>query len=229
LSTNLPRCLQEFRSIIQNHTRLVLDLPEGFQRAAVLIPLLQRDKDWRLIFTRRTDQVSHHKNEISFPGGIVEDQDRNLIHTAKREAYEELGITNVQILGLIDDIPTISKYIVTPIVGYIEDSGKIKSDQVNTPEIAYTLEASLSYLTIPEIFSVKEVPYKGDFIFKVPFFDYEGEIIWGATGRILVNFLKKLNLLKSDCRLQLMNHDSWEDEYDSIIDLNSDVDLSFLK
>jgi hypothetical protein len=76
---------------------------------------------------------------------------------------------------------------------------------------------------------VKEVPYKGDFIFKVPFFDYEGEIIWGATGRILVNFLKKLNLLKSDCRLQLMNHDSWEDEYDSIIDLNSDVDLSFLK
>lgn len=229
MSTNLPRCLQEFRSIIQNHTRLVLDLPKGFQRAAVLIPLLQRDKDWRLIFTRRTDQVSHHKNEISFPGGSVEDQDSDLIHTAKREAYEELGITNVQILGLIDDIPTISKYIVTPVVGYIEDSGKIKSDQVNTPEIAYTLEASLSYLTIPEIFSVKEVPYKGDFIFKVPFFDYKGEIIWGATGRILVNFLKKLNLLKSDCRPQLMNHDSWKGEYDSIIDLNSDIDLSFLK
>ncbi|MFX0207909.1 MAG: NUDIX hydrolase, partial [Candidatus Hodarchaeota archaeon] len=103
---NLPRCLQNFSLIIQSHPRLVLDLPEGFQRAAVLIPLIQREKEWRLIFTRRTDQVSHHKNEISFPGGRVDDQDQSLIHTAEREAYEELGLTNVEILGLIDDIPT---------------------------------------------------------------------------------------------------------------------------
>ncbi|MFX0149433.1 MAG: NUDIX hydrolase [Candidatus Hodarchaeota archaeon] len=225
---NLPRCLQNFSLIIQSHSRLILDLPEGFQRAAVMIPLIQREKEWHLIFTRRTDQVSHHKNEISFPGGRVDDQDRDLIHTAEREAYEELGLKNIQILGLIDDIPTISKYIVTPVVGYIEDIGEIKHGQVNTPEIAYTLEASLSYLAIPDIFSVKEVPYKGDLIFKVPFFDYRGEIIWGATGRILVNLFKKFNLLKPDCRRQLMEQDLWKDEYESTSDLETNLDLTFL-
>ncbi|MFX0212011.1 MAG: NUDIX hydrolase, partial [Candidatus Hodarchaeota archaeon] len=170
-----------------------------------------------------------HKNEISFPGGRVDDQDRDLIYTAKREAFEELGLTNVQILGLIDDIPTISKYIVTPVVGYIEDTREIKKGQVNTPEIAYTLEASLSYLALPDIFSVKEVPYKGDLIFKVPFFDYKGEIIWGATGRIMVNLFKKFNLLEYDCRRELMEQDSWKDKYGSTSELEINLDLTFLK
>jgi 8-oxo-dGTP pyrophosphatase MutT (NUDIX family) len=200
---------------------LVLELPEGFRRAAVLIPLVYHEKEWFLIFTRRTDLVSHHKNEISFPGGRHDDKDKDLIHTAQREVHEELGIKDVHILGLIDDIPTISQYIVTPVIGYIPEREKIDFQTENTPEIAYILEATLSYLTNHEIFSVKEREWRG-LSFRVPFFDYKGEIIWGATGRILVNLLKTLNLLNRECRLEIMNQNGWYEEYDSRIDLTPD-------
>ncbi|MHA1969112.1 MAG: hypothetical protein ACW964_15100, partial [Candidatus Hodarchaeales archaeon] len=60
-------------------------------------------------------------------------------------------------------------------------------------------------------FSLKEVTYKDGIIFSVPFFDYNGEIIWGATGRILVNFFQNLNQLNPECRLKIMNQDLWID------------------
>ena len=85
---DIPNCLEELRSILQNDSRLIIDLPEGFQRAAVLIPLTYRENGWTIIFTRRTETVSHHKKEISFPGGRHEDPDRDLIHTALREIQE---------------------------------------------------------------------------------------------------------------------------------------------
>lgn len=218
---NLPICLQNYQTILQKSSRLVLDLPEGFRRAAVLIPLIYHNNEWFLIFTRRTDLVSHHKNEVSFPGGRFDDKDKNLIHTAQREAYEELGIRDVHILGLIDDIPTISQYIVTPVIGYIQERSEMDFQRVNTPEIAYILEVPLSYLTNHEVFSVKEREWRG-LTFRVPFFDYEGEIIWGATGRILVNLLRTLNLLNRKCRIEIMNQNGWYEEYDSKINLTND-------
>ncbi len=219
--SELPNCLLKYKLILQKSSRLVLELPVGFRRAAVLIPFIFHENEWFLIFTRRTDLVSHHKNEISFPGGRHDEKDNSLIHTAQREVYEELGIEDVYILGLIDDIPTISQYIVTPVIGYIQECEKIDFQTMNTTEIAYILQASLSYLTNPEIFSVKERVWRG-ITFQVPFFDYKGEIIWGATGRILVNLLKTLNLLNRECRLEIMNQNGWHEEYDSRIDLTYD-------
>ena len=64
---NLPLCLEELSSVIQSDTRLIIDLPEGFQRAGVLIPFVYREESWSLIFTRRTENVRHHKKEISRP------------------------------------------------------------------------------------------------------------------------------------------------------------------
>lgn len=209
--SNIPNCLKELRSILQNDSeRLVIDLPEGFQRAAVLIPLIYREKGWAIIFTRRTEIVRHHKKEISFPGGrYEEDQDRDLIHTALREIHEEVGIQKIKVIGLLDDLLTISKYVVTPVVGFIEDNSEVDRNQINLPEIDYVLEVPISDLVIPKHFSIKEMTYQDTFKFQVPFFDYCGEIIWGATGRILVTLLKKFNLLNPDCRLKLMKQDLW--------------------
>jgi 8-oxo-dGTP pyrophosphatase MutT (NUDIX family) len=190
---------------------LILDVPDGFRRAAVLIPIIIRENDWILIFTRRTGQMKSHKGEISFPGGRYDEEvDSDLSYTALRETEEELGIRSIKVLGQIDDILTISKYVVTPTVGYIEDNSEVNHQMINKQEIDYILEASLSKLSRSKIFSEKEVSYKGGSIFSVPFFDYEGEIIWGATGRILIDFFQKLNLLSPDCRLMFMNRDSWK-------------------
>ncbi len=204
-------CLEELRSILQSDSRLIIDLPEGFLRAAVLIPFIYSEKGWTLIFTRRTESVRHHKNEISFPGGRYEDgQDKDLIHTALREIKEELGIQKVTVIGLLDDLLTISRYVVTPVVGLIKDNREVDNNKINTSEIDYMLETPISDLAILEHFSIKEMTYQGSFKFQVPFFNYQGEIIWGATGRILVNLLEKLNLLSPDCRLKLMGQDSWK-------------------
>lgn len=209
---NLPICLEELHLILQSDTRLNIDLPEGFQRAAVLIPFVYREKAWTLIFTRRTENVRHHKKEISFPGGRYEDdQDKDIIATALREIDEELGIQKVKIIGLLDDLLTISKFVVTPVVGYIEDITEVDDGNIHTSEIDYVFETPISDLTLPEQFYIREKNYRDNLTFQVPFFDYQGEIIWGATGRILVNLLMKLNLLSPTCRLRLMGRDLWEE------------------
>ncbi len=207
--SDIPNCLKELRSILQNDSRLIIDLPEGFQRAAVLIPLIYRENGWTIVFTRRTETVRHHKKEISFPGGRHEDPDRDLIHTALREIQEEVGIQKIHVIGLLDDLLTISKYVVTPVVGFVEDNSEVDQNQINVPEIDYVLEVPISDLVISEHFSIKEMTYQESFKFQVPFFDYCGEIIWGATGRILVTLLKKFNLLNPECRLKLMKQDLW--------------------
>jgi 8-oxo-dGTP pyrophosphatase MutT (NUDIX family) len=209
---NLPICLEELHSVLQSDSRLIIDLPEGFQRAGVLIPFVFREKSWNLIFTRRTDNVRHHKNEISFPGGRFEDnQDTDLISTALREIEEELGIQRINIVGLLDDLLTISKYVVTPVIGYLEDINEVDGGNILTTEIDYVLEVPLSDLTFPDRFYVKEMTYRENLTFQVPFFNYNGEIIWGATGRILVNLIMKLNVLSPTCRLKLMGRDRWQE------------------
>ncbi|MHA1968184.1 MAG: NUDIX hydrolase, partial [Candidatus Hodarchaeales archaeon] len=175
--SELPKCMDELRLFLEMDSRVILDLPNDYIRAAVLIPLIKRNNNWFLLFTRRTNQVTHHKGEISFPGGrIDEDLDEDLIQTALRETEEELGIKHVQIIGQIDDIFTISRYVVTPIVGLIEENQEINNDLISTPEIDYIIEVPVADLALPEIFSLKEVTYKDGIIFSVPFFDYNGEI-----------------------------------------------------
>ncbi len=210
--SELPNCMNELRLFLKKDSRVIIDTPEDYKRAAVLIPIIRRNNKCFLIFTRRTSQVSHHKGEISFPGGRFDEElDKNLNQTALRETEEELGIKHVKVIGKIDDILTISRYVVTPLIGLIDENLEIDHDLISTPEIDYILEVPVADLSLPEIFSLKKVTYKDGIIFSVPFFDYNGEIIWGATGRIVVNFFQKLNLLSSDCRLKIMDRESWVD------------------
>jgi len=206
----LPRCIKVFKSVLNAESRQILDIPENFRRAAVLIPIIERENKWTLIFTRRTSNVSKHRGEISFPGGrFNKDLDKNLVDTALRETEEEIGIKHISVIGQINDISTISKYIVTPVIGYIVDNSEINHQTINAFEIDYMLEVPLSRLTDSEIYSQKHVSHKSGSVLDVPFFDYDGEVIWGATGRILVNFLTKINKLSSECRLNLMKRELW--------------------
>jgi len=206
------QCLKQLQSTIQISSRTVLDIPDGYKRAAVLVPIYIKHDEWYILFTRRTEKVTHHKNEISFPGGGFEENvDNSITETAIREIEEEIGVKNIEILGLLDDIFTISGYIVTPVVGKITNSVDTDCNQQDSDEIQYIISVPLKKVANPSNFWIQEFSYNGGRLYQVPFFDYEGEVIWGATGRILLNFLKILTTLTVNCREQFINSHVWTD------------------
>src|SRR5689334_19858430 len=96
---------------------------EGARRAAVLIPIVSAPAGLQLLCFERTDEVLEHKGEICLPGGSIEEDDRDVVDAALREAREELGIdpASVRVLGLLDDVHTVvSNYIITPVAGFIK-------------------------------------------------------------------------------------------------------------
>src|SRR5512133_961470 len=95
---------------------------DGFRPAAVLLPLLRRPEGPTLLFTRRTTRVPQHKGEISFPGGGAEDGE-DAVAAALREAREEVGLdpAAVEVLGIMDAVPAVSFYVVTPVVAAIAE------------------------------------------------------------------------------------------------------------
>jgi 8-oxo-dGTP pyrophosphatase MutT (NUDIX family) len=166
-----------------------------FPRAAVLVPLFEKDKTCHLLLTRRTEQVKHHKGQISFPGGMADPGDRDLIQTALREAREEIGLEeiDVQVLGPLDDIVTITDFVVTPIVGLCPYPYAFQLSPVETAEL---IEVPLAHLLRPDCYGVKEIVDNGRKRI-VESYQYLHYDIWGATARILKQFLELITLSRS--------------------------------
>jgi 8-oxo-dGTP pyrophosphatase MutT (NUDIX family) len=184
--------VNQIREILSSRKRKVIEHPP-FSHAAVLVPLFQKDKDCHLLFTKRSDQVKYHKGEISFPGGVVDEEDSQLEKTALREAFEEIGLKedDVQIIGVLDDIVTITEFIVTPIVGLFPYPYPFKVSEV---EIAELIEVPLVSLLDEDRFSEREI-IRGTGKEVVYAYQYENHIIWGATARILKQFLELISSL----------------------------------
>jgi 8-oxo-dGTP pyrophosphatase MutT (NUDIX family) len=108
--------------LIQNQAVSSLTCHEAnLRRAAVLVPFLWLHEQWHLLFTRRTDTVQSHKGQVSFPGGAADAEDSSPEHTAVRETHEEIGLQpqDITILGRLQDLPTVTNYLVTPVVAHI--------------------------------------------------------------------------------------------------------------
>ena len=160
--------------------------------AAVLIPLYEREGQYHVLFTLRTEHVEHHKGQISFPGGAADPEDPDLEFTALRETFEEIGVRpdDVEVLGRLDDIVTITNFLVTPYVGVLR--GPVPYPfRHNEHEVAELLEVPLSHL-MEEANVVQETREIGGR--PTPTYSYRfGEhVIWGATARILRGFLDLL-------------------------------------
>ncbi|MDI7260341.1 MAG: CoA pyrophosphatase [Thermodesulfobacteriota bacterium] len=185
--------IEEMRNILSKRDRKVIERP-SFDRAAVLIPLFNKEGNCHLLFTKRTDQVKYHKGEISFPGGVMDKGDSNLEKTALREAFEEIGLkeTDLQIIGALDDIVTITEFIVTPIVGFFPHPYPFKISEV---EIAELIEAPLSLLLDKDSFREREIVRmnRKEVVYA---YQYGAHIIWGATARILKQFLDLITYSK---------------------------------
>jgi len=161
---------------------------DGDREAAVLVPVVPRPDGEALLFTKRADHLGEHPGQMSFPGGGREPEDGSLEATARREANEEIGLDPAvaEIVGRLDDIPTVSNYAVRPFVARIPDA-EYTPDEREVAEIAVL---SLADLTDPDNYESerRDHPYYGDI--RIHYFRVDGYTVWGATGRMLVQFLE---------------------------------------
>jgi len=161
---------------------------DTYTQASVLLPLFIKDGHYWLLLMRRANTVEYHKGEVSFPGGVVDEKDDNLESTAKRETFEEIGVReeDIEILGQLDDMTTItSRFIVHPFVGTVPFPYEFN---LNRSEVDHLIEVPLQFFLDPSQPRAFSINYEGE-TFKTPSFIYEGTVIWGATERILENFI----------------------------------------
>ena len=159
--------------------------------AAVLVPLVWHDEEWHLLLTRRTDSVESHKGQVSFPGGACDDGETTPEETALREAHEEIGIQpdNVRVLGRLANLVTITYFRVTPVVGVVRWPAVFR---VGEHEVARVFTMPLGWLANPANRWQFELP--GTRRTLIAFHPYDGELLWGATARMTVDFLTTLGL-----------------------------------
>lgn len=157
---------------------------ENLKASAVVMPIFYDRGEYHVLFTERSDEVVFHKGQVCFPGGTQEPSDSSLLRTALREAEEEIGLEakDIEILGELDDIVTVvTSYVISPFVAFIRYPRSLKTDG---REVKGTFSVPLSFLMDEANFNQDSCAY-----------EYEGHVIWGATARILRQFV---DLLKSD-------------------------------
>jgi 8-oxo-dGTP pyrophosphatase MutT (NUDIX family) len=159
-------------------------------RAAVLVPIVDRGEPF-VVFAKRTERVGTHRGQISFPGGRVDPTDAGFLEAALRESEEEIGLPRavVEPLGALDDTETVAtQFIITPFVGFVREPVAWQPDG---HEIDKVIEVPLAALRDRANLRV-EYRERGGVLHEVLFWDYQGETIWGATARILKQYLDVL-------------------------------------
>jgi len=167
---------------------------EGFRRAGVLVPLVMAHRRPELLFTKRTEEVESHKGQISFPGGMMDAGDGDIVETALRETREELGIaaSAVTVRGLLDDLAVPSGFIITPVVGTLES---LPSLTPNPSEVAEAFTVPLEFFCNPSN-GRSEIRDLQGMKREVWFYDFHGRTIWGATAMIARMVVVKMGLFR---------------------------------
>ena len=180
------------RSRLDAYEPQYIDAP-SLAKAAVLLPLYDAGGEPHVLFTVRSELVEHHKGQISFPGGAFDATDADLRHTAVRETFEEIGVAidHVEIIGQLDEMITISNFLVRPFVGRITEPGPYPFAHSEI-EVAEILEVPLSHLREDANVVIEPRLYQGREILAYSY-TFRNHLIWGATARILKQFLDLLD------------------------------------
>jgi 8-oxo-dGTP pyrophosphatase MutT (NUDIX family) len=165
---------------------------DGFRESAVLAPIVSEPgQDDSLLLTLRRADLSTHAGQISFPGGKRDPNDMDAAATALRETSEELGIAPayVDVLGMLDDIPTPTGFVITPVVARIE--GPIELSP-SAHEVAEVVRCPLDELRRPEAYRENgERTFLG-VTYVMLEYQFGSHRIWGATARIIHQLLALL-------------------------------------
>jgi 8-oxo-dGTP pyrophosphatase MutT (NUDIX family) len=157
--------------------------------AAVLIGLRDAGEPL-MVFTMRTDHLSSHAGQVSFPGGRTDPSDGDAIATALRESEEEIGLdrTLVTPLGYLDCFETISGFCITPVVARIASDARFHPAP---DEVAEVFEVPLAFFLQRDNLKRYTMDYRGHRREMVEF-QHSGHRIWGATAAMLQNLLQRM-------------------------------------
>lgn len=196
LSTNLKKPLpgEKAHILMEAFSAKYLDLKpnEQTRKSAVLILLYPSSNKIYFPLILRPVYNGFHSGEVGFPGGRFELTDEDLIHTALREANEEIGVKmeDVKILGNLTEIfigP--SNFFVLPVVGYLPYKPEFLPD---AREIEDVLEVRLDYFLQPNSISSSTIKIPGDIV-RTPYYTLQGHKIWGATAKMINELLAVLS------------------------------------
>lgn len=166
-----------------------MPIPASPRAAAVLVPIVEREGHLTVLLTRRSDELPVHKGQISFPGGRVEEDDRDHVDAALRESEEEIGLdrARIDVIGRLDTYVTRTGYSVTPVIGLVRSPLDVTRDLKADPvEVAEIFEVPLSFVLdrANQERHSREWQGKTRHFFVLP---YRHHYIWGATAGMLVN------------------------------------------
>ncbi|QFF97565.1 CoA pyrophosphatase [Psychrobacillus glaciei] len=179
-------------------------------RSAIMIPLVQVNEEWHVLFEVRSLTMRNQPGDISFPGGRIDPTDASPLDSAIREAHEELGVDPIyiNILGQLSAYIPSSSFVVYPFVATIDDH-QIHSFNKQEVEEIFTIpvEWLLNYQPYMHTVSIQPMPLtdfpyekivNGDKyqwrsrVIEEWFYDYEKYTIWGLTASILKHFIETI-------------------------------------
>lgn len=167
-------------------------LPENHRKSGVLILFYPGETGSFFPLIKRPEYPGFHSGQVAFPGGKMETGDINIIQTALREAEEEVGIDRrkVQVLGNLSDlyIPT-SNFLVSPIIGFLENRPELVPEE---KEVSRIIQTELQFLLNPEVIKQKVLEFGPNLKLDTPYFEIDGEVVWGATAMILSELIQVL-------------------------------------
>jgi 8-oxo-dGTP pyrophosphatase MutT (NUDIX family) len=191
--TQPPRSIrEELRQVLLTaQDALALDV-RGRTNAGVLVALYVQDGELGAVLTKRREDLRRHAGEISFPGGRQDATDADLEQTALRETYEEIGLPpeSVDVVGALQPTPTIATgYAVYPFVGLIDPG---RQWTLSPREVAEVLELPLAAVLAG--YGRRRLVRRGVPI-RTDTYVVDGELIWGATARILADLFDRIGPL----------------------------------
>lgn len=171
--------------------RELLNLPaQEMTAAAVLVPLIMRPTGLTILLTQRTAHLRDHAGQISFPGGRCEPEDASIEAAAMREAWEEVGLRaeQTEILGRLPVYPTVTGFVITPVVALVQPPLNLKLDDF---EVAEVFEVPFVFLMDGRNHQKHQLEYQG---IKREYYamPWKSHFIWGATAGMLVSLQRFL-------------------------------------
>lgn len=182
--------LDRLRRVLTDPVKIPVPAGDSKRRsAAVLVPLIERNGELYVIYTRRSDKLSSHRGQVAFPGGRFDPRDPHLLAAALRETHEEVGIEPhaVEVLGSFEGRATRATNIhVTPFVGLVRGPVEMRPDPKEVAEI----------FEVP-LLSLHDQRHRGHYEWVIddsttsqPAILYGGQTIWGLTYQFTLKFLQ---------------------------------------
>jgi 8-oxo-dGTP pyrophosphatase MutT (NUDIX family) len=189
--------LDQIRQRLQRESKTTQDIPfewreEDYRQAGVLIPFLREQNRWHILFIRRADhEHDHHSGQVAFAGGKFEHGDIDLQRTALREAQEEIGLQpqHVEILGQLNYHFSVTRFKIAPVVGHIQWPYQFVPDQA---EVARVFTIPLAWLADSANYRIENWQREGKQMPVIYYEKFDGELLWGATARMVQSLIKLL-------------------------------------